>query len=289
MAKLSIVILNYNTKDVLLDCLGSIVANTSDLDYEIVVVDNGSSDGSVEAVKKLGIKNLKIAENTTNLGFAAGNNTARKIVGGDYVLMLNSDTLVNKSTLKETVSYIESHKDVGALGCKILLPDGTLDKDSRRSFPTPWVAFTHFSGIDRLFPKSKLFAKYWYWNRDENETHEADVLQGAFTLVRKKVLDEVGWYDEDYFLDGEDIDLCWKIKEKGWRIVYFPKASIIHIKKVTKSKFKNLRNIMSGVESMEIFYKKRLWNRYPLIVNLLVLFGINVVRAIRYIKLLFNN
>ncbi|OGM05797.1 hypothetical protein A2125_01380, partial [Candidatus Woesebacteria bacterium GWB1_43_5] len=230
---------------------------------------------------------VKIIENAQNLGFAAGNNKAKDFVEGKYVLILNPDTLVNKETLKEAVSYLELHIDVAALGCKIVLPNGRLDCDSRRSFPTPWVAFTHFSGMDKLFPKSKLFSQYWYGYFAQDQIHEVDVLQGAFCMVRREILDQIGWYDEDYFLDGEDIDLCWKIKEKGWKIVYFPRVSIIHVKKGTKSKFKSIRNVMAGVESMEIFYKKRLWAKYPLIINLLVLVGINIIRAIRFVKLLF--
>jgi GT2 family glycosyltransferase len=165
-----------------------------------------------------------------------------------------------------------------------VLPSGTLDKDTRRSFPTPWVALTHFSGLDKLFPKSKLFSKYWYGYLPENETHEVDVIQGAFALARREVLDSVGWYDEDYFLDGEDIDLCWKIKSRGWKIVYLPEVSITHIKKGTKSKFKSLERRMAGVDSMEIFYKKRLWKKYPWLINILVIIGINFIRLVRMVK-----
>ena len=223
-----------------------------------------------------------------NLGFAAGNNRARKYCNGEYVLFLNSDTELNKSTLKETLLYIKKHRNVGAMTCKIVLPDGTLDKDARRSFSTPWVGLTHFSGLDRLFPTSKLFSKYWYGYIPENKSHEVDVLQGAYFLVRKKVLDSVGWFDEDYFLDGEDIDLCWRIKEAGWKIVYYPKVSIKHIKKASK---KNPTNndrekfVLAGVESMRIFYKKHLWDKYPSILNQIVMFGIDVTEIIRRLKL----
>jgi hypothetical protein len=291
--KVSIIILSYNTKGLLRDCLNSLKAARNEIPFEVIVSDNGSKDESVEMVKE-DFDWVKLVENKKNLGFAAGNNAARGLCKGEYVLFLNSDTEVKKGAIKETVKYLDEHKDVGAIGCKIVLTNGRLDQDARRSFPTPWVALTHFSGLDRVFPKSKLLARYWYGYKSENEVHEVDVLQGAFFLARKKVLDQVDWFDEDYFLDGEDIDLCWKIKEAGYKIIYYPKVSIIHIKKASKKKndkvkfSQRLKFVMAGVNSMEIFYKKRLWKKYPLFLNLLVLLGIRVLKAIRYIKSLLS-
>ena len=181
----------------------------------------------------------------------------------------------------------------------MVLPDGKLDKDARRSFPTPWVALTHLVlKLDRVFPRSALFSRYWYGYLDENATHEVDAIQGAFFLVRKKILDQVGWFDEDYFLDGEDIDLSWQIKEAGWKIVYYPKVSILHLKGVTKGKNKarrgkvplkeRLKYRLSGVRSMEIFYRKRLWARYPMLVNYLVLTGIKMLKLARALMVIFK-
>lgn len=294
MKKLSIIILNYNTCDLLGNCLSTLEKVKSDVDFEVIVVDNASIDQSVEFVKEK-FSWVKIIQSETNLGFAKGNNLAKDVATGEYVLFLNSDTEVYKNTLSESLNFIEGKSEVGAISCKIVLPDGTLDRDTRRSFPTPWVSFTHFSGMDKLFPKSKLFAKYWYGYLSENTTHEVDVLQGAFFLTKKKILDEVGWFSEDYFLDGEDIDLCWKIKEKGYSLFYFPEVSILHIKGASKGKKegfnKNLtqlerkRIVGSGVDSMAIFYKKRMWNRYPFFINYLVVFGISIIKLIRTIKL----
>jgi GT2 family glycosyltransferase len=292
--KLSIIILNYNTKDLLLDCLKSLEKVRDEISFEIIVVDNGSSDGSQDALRKL---QIKLIENSKNLGFARGNNAARKVVKGEYILFLNSDTIVNKNVLKETVANIDDNTDVGAITCKTVLSDGSLDNDARRSFPTPWVSFTHLVlPLDKLFPKSKVFAKYWYGYKSPDETHEIDAIQGAFFLTRKKILDEVGWFDEDYFLDGEDIDLSWKIKNKGYKNVYYPKVSIIHLKGATKGKNKKTKsNVslkekikyrMSGVNSMEIFYKKRMWKNYPLPLNLIVLSGIKMLKVMRITKLI---
>ncbi len=273
---LSIVILNYNTRDLTLACIDSIIRNTSSLEYEIIVVDNGSTEKFPE------VGGIKILRNKKNLGFAAGNNVAKNVVKGEYVLFLNSDTLVPKDTLKGAVFFIDKNKEFGAIGVKIILPSGGLDRDSRRSFPTPWVALTHFSGLDRVFPKSKMFSKYWYGYKSPDQISEVEVLQGAFFLVRKKIMDEVGWFSEDYFLDGEDIDLSWKIKEAGYKIVYNPNFVITHIKKATKNKV-GLKFAGRGVEAMEIFYKKHLWGRYPWALNILVLFGIKVLKVLRRI------
>ncbi len=270
--KLSIIILNYNTSELTNNCVESIYKNAPDFEFEVIVVDNGSTDKFPANSK------FKLVENKENLGFAKGNNAARKFAKGEYVLFLNSDTVVHENTLQETVDYLENNPEVGAVTCKIVLPDGNLDKDARRSFPTPWVAFTHFSGLDKIFSKSKIFAKYWYGYLSPDKTHEVDVLQGAYFLTRKKILDEVDWFSEEYFLDGEDIDLSWKIKAKDYKIIYYPKVSITHIKKGTKKKYNFSKR---GVEAMEIFYKKFLRQRYNFVINFLVLLGIKILKIIR--------
>lgn len=294
--RLSIIVLSFNTKDLLRDCLRSLSKVRGEVSFEVIVVDNGSIDGSIEMIRR-NFNWTRLVENGANLGFAAGNNAAKEFCEGKLILFLNSDTVVPKNTLKETIDYMEDQSDIGALTCKTLLPNGDLDKDARRSFPTPWVSFTHLVlPLDRMFPKSELFSKYWYGHKDVNEIHEVDVVQGAFFLTRKKILDEVGWFDEDYFLDGEDIDLCWKIRSKGYRIMYYPKVSITHVKGASKGKNKaikrsvdlneRLKYRMSGVNSMEIFYRKHLWNRYALPISVLVLTGIRFVKIKRLLKVL---
>ncbi len=280
---LSIVIVSYNTKDILADCLESLKKVQNELSFETIVSDNGSSDGTPEMIKTR-FNWVKLLDNAKNLGFSKGNNKAKGIAKGEYVLFLNSDTLVHKTTLLKSVEYLDSHKDVASMTCKIVLPSGKLDPDTRRAFPRPEVALFHFSGLDRLFPKSKIFSKYWYGYLNEDEEHEVDVVQGAFHLTHRSILDQVGWFDEDYFLDGEDIDLCWKIKKLGHRIVYYPKVSITHIKKASKKKQKSSFAITSGVRAMEIFYRKRLWSEYPLFVNYLVIIAIKLLLYIRLLK-----
>jgi len=279
--KLSIIILSFNTKDLTLGCIDSLMRVKGEVKFEIIVVDNGSTDGSVAALRKR--KDIKLIENKENLGFAGGNNSASKFSRGEYVLFLNSDTEVYKNTLKETVKYMDENRNIGALTCKTVLPDGSLDRDARRSFPTPWVSITHFSGLDKIFPKSRLFSRYWYGYKSAEEIQDVDALQGAFFLTRREVLNEVGWFSEDYFLDGEDIDLSWKVKNTGKRVVYFPKVSILHIKKASKKK-RSLKSKMAGVNSMEIFYKKHMWERYSLFLNLIVVGAIYVLKGTRFIK-----
>ena len=296
--ELSIVIVSFNTAELLQKCLSSLNAVRDEVSFEVIVVDNASEDGSVDMVRKM-FPNVKLILSKKNLGFAGGNNLVRKYVKGDNVLFLNSDTTVPRGTLKNSLEKLHSDKYIGALTCKIVLPNGEMDKDTRRSFITPWNGLVHlFLKLDRVFPKSKLFASYWYGYIPENATHEVDVIQGAFFLTYKKVLDETGWFDEDYFLDGEDIDLCWKIKESGRKIIYYPEAKIIHFKGASKGKATNVRKKdiplknrlkyrLAGVNSMEIFYRKRLWNKYPLILNYCVLMGIRVIKSIRLLRTLF--
>ncbi|OGM28828.1 hypothetical protein A2962_05095 [Candidatus Woesebacteria bacterium RIFCSPLOWO2_01_FULL_39_61] len=295
--KLSIVVLSYNTKDLLKNCLKSLEKVRNEVEFEVIVPDNGSTDGSPEMVEKEFPWVKKVIKIGKNLGFAAGNNKARYFINGVYVLFLNPDAQVHTNTLFKTIKYLDSHADVGALGCKIVLPNGQLDKDARRSFITPWIGLTHiYLKLDRIFPKSKLFAKYWYGYISPNEEHEVDSLQGAFLLTRKRVLDQVGWFDEDYFLNAEDIDLCWKIKEKGWKIIYYPEVSITHIKGAAKGKTKEtkkkvnlkekLKYRLAEVDAMELFVKKRLWKKYPLALNLFVLTGTKLLRLIRAIRVI---
>ena len=290
--QVTVVIVTFNVKDLTRNCLNSLYKYNKDL--QIIVSDSGSSDGTVDMIRKE-FPEVFIIDNKENIGFAKANNKAKKYCEGEYILMLNPDTVVEKDTIRECVNYMKSDEKIGALTCRIDLWNGGLDKDCRRSFPTPWVALTHFSFLDRIFPKSKFFSKYWYGFLPENEVHEIDVPQGAFCLVRKDVMDEVNWYDEDYFLDGEDIDLAYKIKELKFKIIYYPKVRILHYKGASKGKKSSgqkikvspevrKRSISSGVDSMKIFYKKHYLHKYPWFLNKLVFFAIDSIKIIRLAK-----
>lgn len=293
----SVIVATFNIKDLLRECLLSLkpaeeALKKEGFSMEVIVTDNGSDD-SPEMVKKEFPK-VKISVNG-NVGFSRANNIVRDQCTGKYVLMLNADARVEENTILESIKYMEKRPEVGAMTSKIVMTDGTLDKDARRSFPTPWVAFTHMSRLDRLFPTSKLFAKYWYGYMDPNQEAEVDVLEGAYCFVRRDILEQIDWYDEDYFLNGEDIDLCWKIKEKGYKIMYYPKIITYHHKGAAKGKKQKTATVsvdlsvkkkvlIAGSDAMAIFYKKRMWKKNPVILNYTVLAGIYVIKQARLLK-----
>lgn len=300
---LSIIIVAYNTKDLIRDCLLSLMEaepflTKAGYSMQVIVSDNGSDDTD-EMVKKEFPGALY--QKNDNVGFAKGNNIVKHLCTGKYILMLNPDTRVEVDTLPESIRYMETHLDVGAMTCKIVMSDGSLDKDARRSFPTPWVAFTHMSKLDRLFPTSRLFARYWYGFLPSDQESEVDVLEGAYCFVRRSILDEIGWYDEDYFLNGEDIDLCWKIKETGAKIMYYPFVKIYHYKGATKGKSQakagevivnkqtKRKVIIAGADAMKIFYNKRLKTKYSPLTTGVILFGIFVMKQIRLARFNYLN
>lgn len=269
---LSIVILSHNTKKLLFDCLTSLKNVKNELDFEVIVSENASTDGSPKMVKNE-FNWVRMVEGP-NISFSNGNNRARKVVQGKYILLLNSDTVVHSGTLKKCVEYLEKHYNVGALTCKLVLPDGSLDKDARRRFPTPWMSFY------RLF--FGYGGKYWYEDVSSDKTHEVDAIQGAFFLTRKDILDKINWLDENFIFDGEDLDLSFQIKKAGYSIIYYPEVSITHIKKASKNNFTGISRKMQGINSMEYFYRKNLWGDYPILFNYFVLLGIRFLKLIRY-------
>jgi GT2 family glycosyltransferase len=256
---------------------------------EIIVSDNDSNDGSVEMIKQK-FQWVKLIQGP-NIGFSNGNNRARKYVRGKYILFLNSDTLVYKDVFSKTIRYFDNHSDIGALTCKLVLENGTLDKDARRKFPTPWTS------LKRLFLNSGN--NYWYNNIDENRIHEVEAIQGAFFLTTKEILDKVGWFDEGYQWAGEDLDLSFQISQLGLKIIYYPKVKLLHLKGASMGKIKRtsrnvdpkvkLARVMQGVDSMEYFYRKNMWSKYPVVLNYVVLLGISLLRFARLVKFKVNN
>jgi GT2 family glycosyltransferase len=282
--ELSVIILNYNTKELLEDCLNSIKRHMDEVPMQVIVSDNSSTDGSCGMIRKK-FPWVELIEGP-NEGFSKGNNRARPLVKGKMVLFLNPDTLVHKDVFFKTTRYLKEHPKVGAVTCKLILPDGSMDKDVRRKFPTPWVSFSKLV-LGRSYD-------YYYEYIPDTATHEVEAIQGAFFLSWKKLLDDVGWFDPRYFFDGEDVDLCYQIYKKGYKLVYYPDVYITHLKGVTKGKVKKwkfkvtdaqrkkLR--LAGVASMELFYRKNLWKKYPLLFNYFVILGINLFKVIRYVK-----
>lgn len=227
--KLSVIIVNYNVRAFLENCLLSVQRACESIQNEILVVDNASDDGSVEMVKQK-FPQVKLLINENNIGFAAANNRAIVESQGEYILLLNPDTILQEDTLRVMTNLFNKSPDVGLAGCKILNPDGTLQLACRRSFPTPWIAFTKITGLNVVFPKSKIFGKYNLAYLSPDEIHEVDAVSGSFMFVRREVIRQVGELDEQFFMYGEDLDWCYRIKTAGWKIFYVPSTQIIHFK-----------------------------------------------------------
>ncbi|MGI8420347.1 MAG: glycosyltransferase family 2 protein [Candidatus Levyibacteriota bacterium] len=294
-ATLSIVIVNYNTKKLTLESIESIEKNypaeVGSGEYEVIVTDNASPDGSYEAFKayatKTKIKSFHAIDNGGNIGFAAGNNKGISYTTGRYILFLNPDTVVYPKTLTRLVDFMGDHPRAGAVTCKVAIPSGGIDEASHRGFPTPWNGFTHFSRLERVFPKSHVFAGYTQGWKDLDTVHTVDAIVGAFMMVRREVGELVGWWDEDYFFYGEDLQFCYNIKKKGYEIYYIPDVSILHYGGVSSGLKKQShtittadierKNIMQGhrFDAMRIFFKKNYQDTYPKTVHWLVHKGIN--------------
>jgi O-antigen biosynthesis protein len=205
LINVSVIIVNYNVKDLLEQCINSILAASKNLNAEIIVVDNNSFDGSTELLKSKFSSNssIKIIESPVNLGFAKANNLGAEEAKGEYLLILNPDTILQEDTLEKTLQFHKTNPGMGALTCKLILPSGKLDLACRRSFPTPSVAVYRILGLSKLFKKSKVFGKYNLTYLNEDETYEVDSIVGAFMLIKKSVYASLNGFDEDYFMYGE--------------------------------------------------------------------------------------
>lgn len=251
---ISVIIVNYNVKDFLFQCLKSLETAFTDIDGEVIVVDNNSLDSSVEYLVPL-FPDVQFIALKENLGFGKANNLGFSETKGKYLLCLNPDTLVSEETLKEIVSYMESHSEVGLAGCKLLNADGSFQLACRRSFPSPWVSFTKIFGLQNILPKSKIFGRYNLTFLDENLTYYVEAVSGAFMFMRREVLNDVKGFDADFFMYGEDLDLCFRIIQAGWKISYVHSTSVIHYKgeSTRRSSVKELRVFHNA---MEIFAQK---------------------------------
>ncbi|MCX7953758.1 MAG: glycosyltransferase family 2 protein [Bacteroidales bacterium] len=256
--KLSVVIVNYNVKHFLKQCLISVKHAIDNInnDGEVWVVDNHSVDGSVQMLKEE-FKWVKLIENRTNVGFAKANNQAIKQCKGEYILLLNPDTVVQEDTFEKTIKFMDEHPEAGALGVRMINGKGKFLPESKRGFPTPRVAFFKMIGFSKLFPKSKFFNTYYLGFLDEYSINEIDVISGAFFLIRKKVLDKIGMLDENFFMYGEDIDLSYRIKLAGYKNYYFPETTIIHYKGESTKKG-TLNYVRLFYSAMLIFTSKHL-------------------------------
>lgn len=280
MAKksLTIITVNYNAGEVLLEELDSIREVKDEASLTVWVVDNASSDDSLTLAKRK-YPEVNFIENRENIGFGRANNQAIERVKSEYVLFLNPDARLEKGVLSSMLDYMESDLSVGAATCEIVFENRKVDLTAHRGFPTPWASLLYMLGNDSLYHLS---------GRVMDEPHEVDAISGAFFLTRKSVLEDVGMFDEDYFMYAEDIDLCYRIKQSGKKIMYLPKIKIIHKKGVSSGIKKHSSDLTQATiesktrafnafyETMKIFYKKHYAQKYPFFINWLVYLGINL-------------
>jgi GT2 family glycosyltransferase len=255
----SIIVVNWNTKDVLRNCLQSIYKETVGITFEIIVVDNGSSDASVRMVRQE-FPSVTLIENSENRGFAAANNQGILIAEGRYILLLNSDTIVLDNAVAQTVSFADCNPKAGAVGCRVLNSDGTL-QSTCLMFPSLLNMALSTFWLNRFFPDSKFFgrAELTWW--DKNNVREVDVVGGCFMLVRRDAMSQVGLMDEQFFMYAEDTDWCYRFRKAGWKIIFTPSAEIIHLGGES-SKQANTKMTLQLRGSKLLFFKK---HRGPLV------------------------
>ncbi len=266
--KLSIIIVNYNVCYFLEQCLKSVYKALDSIEAEVFVVDNNSADQSVEMVKAQ-FPEVKLIANEDNPGFAIANNQAIRQAAGEYILLLNPDTVVEESTFSKSLAFMEAHPDAGGLGIKMIDGKGNFLPESKRGLPTPWVAFYKIFGLSSLFPKSKRFARYHLGHLSADENQEVEILAGAYMLMPKKVLDEIGLLDESFFMYGEDVDLSYRITQAGYKNYYLAESSIIHYKGESTKKG-SLNYVMVFYKAMIIFAEKHFSGSYAKFFSFLI-------------------
>lgn len=251
--KISVVIVNYNVKYFLEQCLCSVQAAMNGMDAEVFVVDNGSTDGSMEYLRPK-FPEFTFIENTDNPGFAKANNQAIRQCNGEYILLLNPDTVIGEESIRSLCYFMDERPDAGAVGVKMLDGHGVFLKESKRSFPSPWVSFCKIFGLSGMFPKSRAFARYSLSYLNENKQHKVEVLAGAFMLIRHEALDKVGLLDDSFFMYGEDIDLSYRLVLGGFKNYYIPER-ILHYKGESTQR-NDLKYVKAFYGAMLIFYHK---------------------------------
>jgi N-acetylglucosaminyl-diphospho-decaprenol L-rhamnosyltransferase len=285
MMDIGIVIVSYNTRDLLRRCLESVFSSL-DVSVNVCVVDNASMDGSVKMVEE-DFPQVALIMNDKNAGYPAANNQGLRRVGftdshfegaPDYALLLNPDTEMEPDVLKKVVDYANDHGDIGVLGPKLVRLDGSLDLACRRSFPTPEVSFYRLMGLAKLFPKHRRFGRYNLTYLDENAIAEVDSVVGAFMLVRKQAIEQVGLLDESFFMYGEDLDWAYRIKALGYKVIYYPEVTVLHIKRASSRQFPRAR--VEFWRAMEIFYRKYYAEDTPFVFHCIILMTVRILTTL---------
>ena len=251
--QLSVIILNYNVRYFLEICVLSVQNALSEIDGEIIVVDNNSQDGSCEMMKER-FPNVTLIQNNDNIGFPKGNNIGVAQAKGEYICILNPDTVVAENTFVKILTFAKAKNNLGIIGCKLIDGAGKFLPESKRGVPTPWVAFTKIMGLYKLFPKSKLFGKYYAGHLDENQTGKVAILVGAFMIMKRELYLDVGGFDENCFMYSDDIDLSYVVSKTGKANYYFHETTVIHYK--GESTIKDGTYMKRFQEAMNFFYNK---------------------------------
>ena len=262
--KLSVVIVNYNVKYFLEQCLHSLEQDAGGISHEVIVVDNASTDGSGEYITSR-FPSIKWMACRENNGFSKGNNIAIAQAKGEYILMLNPDTVVTKEAIEGCVEFMDTHADAGACGVYMLRTDGTFAPESRRALPTPFVSFCKMTGLSKLFPKSRTFGRYYMQYLDKEKINAIEIISGAYMMLRSKTIKKTGALDEDFFMYGEDIDLSYRILKAGYSNYYLP-LRILHYKGESTNK-SSYRYVHTFYRAMQLFFKKH-YSHYSLLVSL---------------------
>jgi GT2 family glycosyltransferase len=280
MIDISIIIVNYNVKEFVKNLLFSLHKALENYSSEIIVVDNASSDGSVEDIREK-FPYVKVINNKDNVGFGKANNQGLEISEGKYIVLINPDTIVREDTFKKIIEFMKSKPEAGMTTCKVLNPDGTLQLACRRSFPGPWTSLTKITGLSKLFPNSKLFAKYNLTYLDENKISEVDAISGSFMMFTREVYEKVGGFDPQFFMYGEDLDLCFRTQQAGYKVYYIPDTEIIHYKGES-TKRSSIDETKIFYNAMHLFVKKHLSSSF--FISVILQFAIIARRFVAFVS-----
>ena len=288
MLDLGIVIVNYNTRDLLRTCLRTVYASRGDLTFEVCVVDNGSTDGSAEMVAAE-FPQVHLIANADNRGYPAANNQGLRAFGYPdgadaprFALLLNPDTELPEDALAGMLAFMAEHPEAGVAGPRLVRPDGSLDLACRRSFPSPAVSFYRLVGLSRLFPRSRRFGRYNLTYLDPDQVAEVDAVVGAFMMVRREAIRDAGLLDDSFFMYGEDLDWCYRIKAAGWKVFYNPAVTVLHVKRAASRHSPRAR--VEFWRAMDLFYKKHYAAQTPWPVHLLILGALRIRTGVERLR-----
>jgi GT2 family glycosyltransferase len=272
---ISICITTFKAREFLRDCLRSIHDATPEASFEIIVVDNGSQDGTVEMLSA-DFPQVRLIQNDENLGFTRPYNQALRVAGARFLVILNPDTIVHPEALERLMGFLETHPRVGVVGPKVLNRDGSLQKPCRRGDARPWNAISYFTRLSRLFPKRKFFSGYLMTYMDEDETHPVDGVSGSCMMIRREVIDEIGYLDERFFAYQEDADYCLRARQAGWEVYYYPEAQVTHFGGQGGSRVQPYRSVVEWHRSYWLYYRKHFASDYFFLFNWLYYFAMLV-------------